>query len=132
MPNSRVNMDIAQKGKIFNTATTRAEATRMVVRINDRLAEETKNIILIHLGQVLQNPTGYYESRIAVDRRQIYRGVTDSNVIYGGWLEGISSRNRTTRFKGYHHFRIAKQRMERRKRQIAAPYVGNFVRSMNS
>lgn len=42
------------------------------------------------------------------------RGVT-----WGPWLEGTSSRNRSTRFKGYHLFRRTRQELQRR-----APDVG--------
>ncbi len=125
-------MDLAQKGKIFSQAATQAEAKRMVITINDAIAQATRQEILARLGRVLQNPTGYYESQITVDRRQIYRGVTDNNVVYGGWLEGVSSRNRTTRFKGYHTFRLARQTIDRRKKQIAAPHLAAFTRRMNS
>lgn len=33
------------------------------------------------------------------------------NAVYGDWLEGTSSRNQTTRFKGYNSFRIINQWM---------------------
>lgn len=35
--------------------------------------------------------------------------IDDSAVIYGPWLEGVSSRNTSTRFKGYSTFRRAAQ-----------------------
>src|SRR3546814_20243239 len=33
---------------------------------------------------------------------------------YGPWLEGVGSRNNTTRFKGYHAFRKAADALDRR------------------
>ena len=41
--------------------------------------------------------------------------IHDSKVIYGPWLEGISSRNQTSRFKGYSLFRKAHQQLETKK-----------------
>ncbi len=38
--------------------------------------------------------------------------IHDSQVIYGPWLEGVSSRNQSTRFKGYSMFRKARQQLE--------------------
>lgn len=38
-------------------------------------------------------------------------------VIYNAWLEGVSQRNQSTRFKGYHLFRQTRQRLQR----IAGP-----------
>jgi hypothetical protein len=34
--------------------------------------------------------------------------------VYGPWLEGVGSRNNTTRFKGYHAFRNAAQALQQR------------------
>jgi hypothetical protein len=42
-----------------------------------------------------------------------------SGVTWGPWLEGTSSRNRSTRFKGYHLFRKTAQELQR-----IAPEVG--------
>ena len=39
--------------------------------------------------------------------------IHDSGVVYGPWLEGTSSRNQTTRFKGYSSFRKVKQWLEK-------------------
>lgn len=131
MPAFRVNMRVEQKGAIFDAAATKAAAGRMVVEINESIAEEGVHRVRAQLRTVLQNPTGYYESRIAVERRQTYRGVWDQNVIYGPWLEGTGSRNRTTRFKGYHTFRKVKQRLDQDSRGIAQPAVDKYVREMN-
>lgn len=65
------------------------------------------------LGDVLQHPTGYYESRIETQPLAGDRDlVTDQNVVYGPWLEGIGSRNKDTRFKGYHTFRLVSQSLQ--------------------
>jgi len=40
--------------------------------------------------------------------------IGDGNVEYGPWLEGTSSRNQTTRFKGYHAFRKVGQWLEKK------------------
>lgn len=132
MPTFRLNVKATHKGAIFSAAETKAEAARMVIAINDALAQEGVNRVRARLNVVLKNPTGFYESNIQVERREIYRGVTDNGVIYGGWLEGVSSRNRTTRFKGYRTFRIVKQDLDRDSEVLAQPYVDAFVRRMNS
>lgn len=131
MPKFRLNIKITQKGAVFNAATTKAAGQRMVTKINDVLAQEGVKRVKDRLQQVLQNPTGYYESRIQVDRRSQYRGISDGGVVYGGWLEGADPRNRTTRFKGYRTFRIVKQELDRDKEMIAQPLVDQFVREMN-
>ena len=124
-------MTIAQKGAIFDAATTRRGAQRMVIQINDAIAVQGVKMVRARLKRVLQNPTGFYESRIAVDRREIYRGVWDQRVLYGGWLEGVDPRNKTTRFKGYRTFRTVKQQLDAESTKIAAPLVAKFIAEMN-
>ena len=108
MPKFRVNVKVEQKGLLFNAAASRAAAERAVVQVNEVIAQEGVNRVKSRLRTVLQNPTGRYESNIMVERRTVYRGFSDNNVVYGGWLEGVASANRTTRFKGYHTFRLVR------------------------
>lgn len=61
--------------------------------------------ITLELGTVLKNPTGFYQSRIQTERQFNNSVVNDAGVVYGPWLEGVGSRNSTTRFKGYATFR---------------------------
>lgn len=67
-----------------------------------------------------RNPTPYYETQTTVQQQGPDVVVHDRGVIYGPWLEGVSSRNQTTRFKGYHMFRRAGQRVEAMIGTIAA------------
>jgi hypothetical protein len=131
MPQFRVNVTIQQKGALFNTAASKAAAARMVTNINEALAKEGVNRVKHRLGQVLQNPTGYLESKIQTVKGSTYRGVSDGGVVYGGWIEGVDSRNKTTRFKGYRTFRTVQQTLARDKEQIAQPFVNKFVSEMN-
>ena len=97
----------------------------------ETVAEATENEILSKLSVSLRNPTGFYESRIQTDRSTRGAEVTDSGVIYGPWLEGVSSRNRTTRFKGYAAFRKSTQLMQPRVRRLVAPVMRIYTRRMN-
>lgn len=130
MPKFRLNVTVEQRGPLFDIAPSKAAASRATVKANDRLAEETKARIDARLRTVLVNPTGYYQSRIRVVRGTTYRGVDDSNAVYGGWLEGVSHRNRATRFKGYRTFRMVRQSVERDKADIVAPVISQLVREL--
>lgn len=72
----------------------------------EEVAQLAYNKVQQRLGKVLQHPTGYYQSRIKTERKSGGYSVNDGRIIYGPWLEGVGSRNRTTRFKGYATFRI--------------------------
>lgn len=131
MPGFRLNVKATHRGAIFSAAATNAQARRMIISINDAIAQEGVNRIKARLNVVLKNPTGFYESNIQVERREVYRGVSDGGVIYGPWLEGTGSRNKTTRFKGYKTFRTVKQELDRDAEMLAQPYVDDFVRGMS-
>jgi hypothetical protein len=58
--------------------------------------------------------------------------VQDGGVIYGPWLEGVGSRNRTTRFKGYFTFRRTTAQLNVRATPIAEELLhGKYLREMN-
>lgn len=131
MPRFRLNVTITHKGTVLNHSASQAAAKRMVIQLNDNLAQVAYDRVQTRLQRVLRNPTGFYQSRIQVERREVYRGVWDQNVSYGGWLEGVDSRNKTTRFKGYNTFRLVAQSMNQDKEKLAQPAVDRFVQEMN-
>jgi hypothetical protein len=64
-----------------------------------------------------KQPTGYYESHVHIRNSTHGLRVEDggnNGPVYGPWLEGVGSRNNTTRFKGYHAFRNAAQALQQR------------------
>lgn len=82
------------------------------------------------LARVLKHPTGYYSRHIAERRVGVADVVHDSGVIYGPWLAGAGSRNRTTRFKGYAHWRRATQALRRRAGAVANRAIGARLRGL--
>jgi hypothetical protein len=64
-----------------------------------------------------QASTGNYRRNVhGITRRvglDLQGKIHDSGVVYGPWLEGTSSRNKTTRFRGYSSFRKVKQWLEK-------------------
>jgi hypothetical protein len=72
--------------------------------------------------------TGKYSLPVAVSMDETV--VTSDLATYGPWLEGTGSRNETTRFKGYHSFRLACQQLDGMAQDIAeaafAPYLGRM------
>lgn len=81
---------------------------------------------------VFKNPTGYYESRTVAKVSGDPFMVWDSDVVYGPWLEGVSRRNATTRFKGYHSFRRATGQIQRDVPRVVAPVLNRLVGQLNA
>jgi hypothetical protein len=81
-----------------------------------------------NLDRSIRHPTPYYETQLVNERIDptLHR-VHDRGVIYGPWLEGTSSRNRTTRFRGYSSLRRARQSTEARMPQLLAAPTARLV-----
>lgn len=116
-------------GPIFD-GRARAAVDDFLDAAEVEVADEGANDIRQQLGSVLKNPTGFYESQIQTERQRNDTMVTDGGVIYGPWLEGTSSRNQTTRFKGYRTFRLIAQRLQGKADDIAGRILPQFVRRM--
>lgn len=56
--------------------------------------------------------------------------VHDSGVVYGPWLEGVSERNKASRFKGYAMFRNATQRLNEKGKGVLQKHVARLARKL--
>ncbi|MCF3101425.1 hypothetical protein IPZ58_07505 [Streptomyces roseoverticillatus] len=96
-------------------------------QVGYKVATYAEDQIQQRLREVLQHPTGYYQSRITVDRAGSGYRVSDGGVIYGPWLEGTGSRNSpVTRFPGYATFRRTKALVDRKAPQIAYELLARY------
>lgn len=82
------------------------------------------------LNRRIVHPTPYYETQINIRHEFAQSVVNDRGVIYGPWLEGTSSRNQTTRFKGYAAFRKATQAVGRRISELVEPILARYIGRM--
>ena len=110
----RLNVRVTERGPRFD-----GRAQRAVQGFVEELEEDGAEWALGHIKgtfhRQFQNPTGYYESHVRVSNEMGDPVVTDGGqIVYGPWLEGVGSRNNTTRFKGYHAFRKAANVLEMR------------------
>lgn len=114
----RITSRETTSGAIFDAGATNRVMFRMSNEIEQEVAREGYRDIQIHLGQVLKHPTGYYQSSIKVKHIGDDVEVDGDDVIYGPWLEGVGSKNQTTRFKGYFTFRKVAQALEAKSGRI--------------
>lgn len=125
----QITIDVSSSGPLFDG---RAEAA--VVAFLDEAKQEVGNQGLADVHQLLdasiRHPTPYYETQILVERQANDVVVHDRGIIYGPWLEGVGSRNRTTRFKGYFSFRRAKQALEGKVPGIAERVLQRYLGRM--
>ena len=93
------------------------------------------------LGQLLQKggvylsdgtSTGHYRQSITGELRPEHSAlITDGGCVYGPWLEGVGSRNDTTRFKGYATFRKVKDWMQEQAPAVLEKHVAELKRELD-
>lgn len=99
-----------------------ADVLAAVPDMEEAVAQEGLDRVQARLGHVLRHPTGRYRSSIAIKDRAIR-----STSVYHGWLEGVSSRNTRSRFKGYTTFRKVAQQLQDDVGSIAQPIMDRRI-----
>lgn len=74
--------------------------------------------------------TGHYQQEIKTDLLGYGDLLIRDPVVYGPWLEGTSQRNRSTRFKGYHLWRNARDVTQREAGRIAEELLPPYLERM--
>lgn len=123
------NVTVRARGPIFD-GRARTMARRMTEAVGWAVAMDANSEVHYLMNATFRNPTPYYETQVTIERRVDQVAVHDRGIIYGPWLEGTSSRNRTTRFKGYANFRRATQAVQARVHATVAGIVRGWVRQM--
>lgn len=124
---AEIDVTVSFAGPLFDGSAQRA-MTGIVDDVSRAIGEEGKRRVLIGLDATLRRPTGAYRSRISLYGPIAGQArVHDRNGIYGPWLEGTGSRNRTTRFKGYRNFRTATQQLQTAAPHLAAEIVRRHI-----
>jgi hypothetical protein len=120
---------VSKTGPMFNGLAKKA-ARDFTREASLEIAKEGQRLWLTQLDSSIRVNTGYYTSHIKIDRAGEVNTVTDGGVIYGPWLEGVGSRNRTTRFKGYFSMRKAKTKLDRQASRIAERVLQKYLPRM--
>lgn len=123
----RLDVSTTGRGPMFDGRARRV-LNQYVDHLERRLADEGLDILRGEMHRVFRNPTGYYESRCkVVDGNTI----SDSRVVYGPWLAGIGSRNYpVTKFKGYDHWIVTRDKLNERKQGIGERLLRRYTGRM--
>ena len=125
-----VDVKVSLNGPIFD-GRAKVMIDRASKDMQDHLASVGADYVRAELDRVLRKQTPYYRLQITTTERPGATVVNDGGVIYGPWLEGTGSRNKTTRFKGYATFRRMTQRLNAESQNILRPYVDMLVEKLN-
>ncbi|MGW8326475.1 hypothetical protein ACWGLE_01065 [Streptomyces sp. NPDC055897] len=122
----RIRVNASRSGPLSDGRFARA-ARDYCDDIQYAVARRGEELIQARLATVLRHPTGYYQSRISVDRGRGGYVISDGGVVYGPWLEGTGSRNSpVTRFPGYATFRRTQPLVDRDAPRIARELLARY------
>jgi hypothetical protein len=122
-----IRIDIDASGPVFDgrgeqiTEDLAAEAVDVVAEAGE---EQVTRLMRIYF----RNPRPVYWDRVITSHPAYLTAIVhDQGCIYGPWLEGVGSRNATTRFKGYRHWRTTRAELASRVDTIVGPTVDRHV-----
>lgn len=122
---------VTMSGPLFTAGRVTSVLDTIRDDIAGRLATEGERRVLNILDASLRHPTGAYRARITkYGPTGGQARIHDQQGIYGPWLNGTGSRNASTRFKGYGHFKQTQQALERAARPLAAQVVSEHLREL--
>lgn len=127
---NNVKVSVHADGPLFD-GRAQVIMERSVRDMEEHLASVGADMVRAQLMRVLRKQTPYYRLQITTQEHPGNHVVTDQDVVYGPWLEGTGSRNKTTRFKGYATFRRITQKLNQEKVRILQPYVDRMVDRIN-
>lgn len=123
-------VNVSFHGPLFD-GRAQAAMPEIVDAVSGALGAEGERRVLAGLDATLRRPTGAYRSRITLyGPRGGQARVHDRMGIYGPWLEGTGSRNRTTRFKGYRNFRTATQVLRRAVKPLTREIINRHIHKL--
>lgn len=90
------------------------ERFRDAVRdVTQDLVERAESMVKAQLYTGHGLISGHLRRSIAGEMKGPLSGVVATKVVYGAWIEGVSTRNEKTRFKGYAMFRKSAQALDK-------------------
>lgn len=112
------DVEINVSGPLFDGRASQA-ARDFTEKVKEDVASQGYADVMTNLNSSIRHPTPYYETQVTTTRHGDAIVVNDRGIIYGPWLEGVGSRNKTTRFKGYFSFRRATQQLRKQVKGLA-------------
>ncbi|MFB4312932.1 hypothetical protein [Actinomadura sp. 21ATH] len=124
-----LDIDVRLRGPLLTGAPER-DVDAFLADAQQTVANQALADVHQILDASIRNPTPYYETQLIVQRLEPDVVVHDRGIVYGPWLEGTSSRNRTTRFKGYAAFRRARDSVDRQVPQLVAHQLRQLLQRL--
>jgi hypothetical protein len=112
-------ISVTTRGALFDEGKPKQVVTEFLEESRQEVAQRGLALLKDRMGATFKHPKGHYEAQVVLDKREDDVLITDHFVIYGSWLEGTSTRNRSTRFKGYQNFRKVRLQLRKVWKEVA-------------
>lgn len=113
---------VTMKGPLFDGSA--AQVVESAIEVGaEALAQEGVDRIRRRFRSVFRHPTGRAASRVVADLSSPANPRLTHDIVYGPWLEGTSSRNTSSRFRGYRTFRLVTQELQSDAAAVAGPVI---------
>lgn len=104
-----------------------------MTRLNLMLHPRPAGVYLsVEQAQKGKASTGHYRRSLHQEVQETMGIISDGNVVYSSWLEGVSARNDATRFKGYRSFRTTAQWIQQQAQKVAEKHLAKLAEKLNS
>lgn len=125
------DVEVRFSGPLFE-GDPRAHVRSFLAQACQAVADEGADLVVLECKRVFREPTPYFWLQVTTERVHNSQdvAVNDQDVIYGPWLEGTGSRNRTTRFKGYSMFRRTTHLLRRKAPAIVTAVLDGYLRRL--
>lgn len=131
---TRINLEVETTGPFFQGDHTR-ELHKFLDEAKEEVAQLGVNRIRERVSARSKSPSGYYAGHVVTEVVKPFNdqviSLSGRAVAYGPWIEGTSSRNTSTRFKGYKIFRQARTWLRKAATPVFQERIDAFVARMN-
>jgi len=124
-----LSVEVHFSGPVFDGSVPRV-LREAADDMGQTVAHRGVGVVRVELAKVVKHPTGRYSSSVQRESQGSRHKVHDGGMVYGPWLDGSGSRNKTTRFKGYAHWRRATQQLERSIPAVAREVLPRHLRRL--
>lgn len=124
-----VKIRVEINGPVFNGHATRV-VDEFLEEAKDKVGQQGLADLHFYMNAYFKDPTPYYELQVLVERQADDVVIHDNGMVYGPWLAGVGSRNQTTSFKGYPHWRRTVSDLERKAPAIAERVLQRYLDRM--
>lgn len=125
----RLVVEVEVRGPIADGRAVR-ELDAFLEHAKNDVAQQGLADLHFYMNRFFRNPTPYYETQVIAERSADDIVIHDRGIVYGPWLAGVGSRNATTRFKGYPHWRLTVQELEQKAPELLRRILPQYLARM--